>query len=550
MIRLNCLLISLLLGGLAAAPMAVAGQAPGALEETLAAEFALQSGRYAEAAERYARAAEAGEDPALAERATEVALMAHSLDVAGLALARWQALAPDAPEALAAAVVLGMRRGDAGAARAGIDALVAADPDTAWGIGVQALARAGASPALPALIEGLRADDAIPSDLPLWLALASLAQRHGAEAAAAGLIEDAVERFPDNPRTWLLQAGQLRERGQDGPAREAIARALAHAGDDLGLRMAAAGELDRLGDPAAAAAALASGAQSDPTWSARAGYLARAEDEAGLEALYSELAAVEGEPGSQRAMLLGQLSEYLGRNEEALRWYRGVTEGEPSQRARLRMAVVLERAGRADEAIGHLRDLQHDYDADGEQILDSYVLEADVHTRRADHPAAVAAFGRGLAIFEEDPRLLYGRALARERMDDIAGAEADLRLILATDPENVAALNALGYTLADRTDRFEEALGYIEAAFALDPDNPAIIDSLGWVLFRLGRAEEALVHLERAFEAYQDAEVAAHLGEVLWALGRQDEAREIWEQGRRLDPDSRHIRDTVERLLP
>src|SRR5690606_19277673 len=132
---------------------------------------------------------------------------------------------------------------------------------------------------------------------------------------------------------------------------------------------------------------------------------------------------------------------------------------------------------------------------DGQLLIDAYLLEAQLLQRHDRYAQAVEAYSRGLAMFEDEPTLLYGRALAQERLGAIDQAEADLRLMLGLDPENADALNALGYTLADRTERFAEAFELISQALELRPDNPAIIDSMGWVLFRMGRVEEALPHL-------------------------------------------------------
>src|SRR5690606_23930387 len=123
-----------------------------------------------------------------------------------------------------------------------------------------------------------------------------------------------------------------------------------------------------------------------------------------------------------------------------------------------------------------------------------------------------------------------------------------LRRVLVTDPENVAALNALGYTLADRTDRYREALELIDRARTAEPDNAAIIDSYGWVLYRLGRNQEALVELRRAWGLMKDPEVAAHLGDVLWRMGRRAEAQRYFEEARALDPDNRALRRARERI--
>jgi tetratricopeptide (TPR) repeat protein len=134
------------------------------------------------------------------------------------------------------------------------------------------------------------------------------------------------------------------------------------------------------------------------------------------------------------------------------------------------------------------------------------------------------------------------------QQDRIEEALALFKRLVEADPENADALNALGYTMTDRTDRHEEARGYIERALALKPDSAAIIDSMGWVLFRLGRPAEALPYLERAFELDANAEIGAHLGEVLWALGRRDEARRIFARSREIEADNAVLRDTIRRL--
>ena len=125
-----------------------------------------------------------------------------------------------------------------------------------------------------------------------------------------------------------------------------------------------------------------------------------------------------------------------------------------------------------------------------------------------------------------------------------------MRRILASDPENVRTLNALGYTLADRTDRYEEALSYISRAYAKKPDDPAIIYSMGWVQFRLGNLAEAHLYLQQAWEQTRDSEIGAHLGEVLWAQGEQAAARAIWKTARESNPDNAVLLETINRLDP
>jgi tetratricopeptide (TPR) repeat protein len=140
--------------------------------------------------------------------------------------------------------------------------------------------------------------------------------------------------------------------------------------------------------------------------------------------------------------------------------------------------------------------------------------------------------------------------LVAEKIDSLDVALQDLQHILNTDPDNVRALNALGYTLADRTDRYAEALVYIEKAYAQEPDDPAIMDSLGWVHYRLGNLGKAQEYLQQAFKQSGDGEIGAHLGEVLWAKGDQDAARRIWNEALENDPDNPVLREVMQRYQP
>ncbi len=144
-------------------------------------------------------------------------------------------------------------------------------------------------------------------------------------------------------------------------------------------------------------------------------------------------------------------------------------------------------------------------------------------------------YGRALETLPDDSRLLYARALFSAEHEDLASAEKDLRRVIQLKPDDAEALNALGYTLADRTERRAEALELIERAYKLKPDEPAIIDSLGWIRYRMGDLDASLKDLRRAYEKQADPEIAAHLGEVLWVRGDRDEARRVWEQGRKKD---------------
>ena len=175
-------------------------------------------------------------------------------------------------------------------------------------------------------------------------------------------------------------------------------------------------------------------------------------------------------------------------------------------------------------------------------------VEADALLAAGYNEAAETLLTEAITALPDNTDLLFARVLVSESLNDSTRVEEDLRSIIALDPNDARALNHLGYSLADRTDRFNEALSLIERAVAIDPEDPAIIDSLGWIQYKLGRYEEALANLQRAYLLFRDQEVAAHLGEVLWAMGRHSEASELWDEALQENPDSALLKRVIEKF--
>ena len=554
----SVLLLSLSAASALAAPATVpaappAGKAKPAetapLTPVLAGEFALQAGKLADAARWYLEAAEAGSDDAgLAERATRIAMLADNDKAAARALALWEARAPRSLSMRSAAAALDMRQADVKAARTELGALLK-DPDPrGWKFAIAALIGGGRDPAVPAqVLGGLVDDNAIPNQLEIWQELGRLAMRMERPDLAKRMVDEVVKRFPNEPRVALLNASQLAQAGKLDEARALLLAVEPRSRQDPELRNALAIAYDSLGDPRAAARVLSAGPQNVQTWGMRASLLAKQKDDAALLALYAELSKQAAKPDPAQRLLLGKIAEYLKRPSEAVDWYHSVPGGEELDEARLRAANAQYEAGRPDKAFAEVHTIQSDASVDDEARRDAYLLESELRQRGGDLPGELDALARGLAAYPDETALLYARALAWERRDDVPRAEADLRKVLVTEPENVAALNALGYTLADRTQRYQEALELIDRARVAEPDNPAIVDSYGWVLYRLGRNEEALVQLRRAWTLAKDPEIAAHVGEVLWVLGRKDEARRFFDEARKLDPDNRALQRVIEK---
>ncbi len=546
---LPALCIALLCAGAPAHAATKPPRGPDPMTATLAGEFALQAGKLDEATRWYLEAARASAgDAGLAERATRLALLTGDDVRAGQALALWRQRAPGALAMRAAEATLSLNRRDAAAARTQLQALLRDRNADGWRYAIAALAGGSKDPATAATVLGQLVDArAIPNILQAWLAFGGLAQKLEQPPLAARIIDQVVARFPDEPRVALLHASQLREAGKTDEAKAVLAGLEKETRQVAELRLAVAAEYDALGDPTMAASVLARGPQDNQSYALRASLLAKAEDTTALQALYLQLKQESSNPDPQRRLLLGQTAEFLKRMDEALAWYRSVPGGPQRAQARLRAAGVLRELKRGPQAYVDLRAMQTDAAEDEDSRRDAYLMEADLRQKDKDGAGELDAFARGLAAFPDDGALLYARSLTWERRDDIAHAEADLRKVLATDPDNVAALNALGYTLADRTTRYTEALELIDRARVAEPGNAAIIDSYGWVLFRLGRSAEAVVELRRAFALQKDPEIAAHLGEVLWVMGNKDEARRYFDEARKLEPDNRSLLRALQR---
>ncbi len=519
-----------------------------ALEPLLEGEFALQQGDSTAAAHAYARAAELSSDPSLAERAVQVALAAQDVELARRGLARWARLAPDDADLATGSLRLALLEDRAEDAAAPLQVLLAR-PD-----GWRRIAAALVASPHPDLSSRLLADlldtGRLPDVLDAWLTLGGVALRLHDQPLYGRLAGAAAQRFPTEPQALIWQAEEALARRDKDAARRTLDAIMALPELATSDRLAVAAQLNALGDPAAAARILQAAGDDDRVLASRAAYLSAAEDKAGLTALYDEVVAktAADETAPTRLMLLGQLAEMLENAPAALAWYRRIPGGLQREQAQLRIAVLLDKSGERDAALDLVREVQASDTEWGDIVRDAYLLEAELARTHGDLTAELSALERGLAIFEDDPMLRYSRALAYERSDRVEEAVADLRLLVAAAPEEADWLNALGYTLVDRTDALEEGLALIEKAIALQPDSPAIQDSLGWALHRLGRDAEALPHLRRAFELQRDAEVGAHLGSVLAALGLHDEARSVLRLAREIDPDNRALHRVLETL--
>ncbi len=254
-----------------------------------------------------------------------------------------------------------------------------------------------------------------------------------------------------------------------------------------------------------------------------------------------------GQQTSRAHYYLGRVAEEEGGLEEAIAHYEAVDESEDDfLAAQERVVEILARQNRMPEARARLAELRGRQAADPVTL---YIIEGELLLEAKQPALALQLAESALESYPDDISLLYARAMAHEKLHDIAGLEKDLRRILEMEPDNAVALNALGYTLADRTDRYEEAYGLISRALTLKPTDAAFVDSMGWVQYRLLNYDEALRLLRQAHRDMPDHEVTAHLGEVLWVTGSRGEALKLWREGLERDPESEILKRVVERFV-
>jgi len=539
------------------------------LAQVLAGELALNRADPV-AARHYADAAQVSGDPVIAEQATHVAIATRQWELARSTLRRWESLQGNETALRQARAMLALHDGQADVAYT--DLLWFAErPDGAGWLAVsQVLATAEDKPAAGAMLERLLAGDRIAPAKPgtvhtgllggkseVWILVSQTALRLDRKDTAEWLATQAVARFhTTDSYAWAAQIKLAA--GDKVGARKVFADALlsekksAVGDDDARLRIAYAKLLGAIGDNLGAAQVLAQGKQGDFTYPARAAFLARIEDKSGvpaITALYREVSALPEPRPAARAHLLGQLAELLERKTEALVWYSQVPSGDDHWfAAQLRTAVLLSDSGKVAESATLLHELQARSGDDVKEVGEAYLLEAELLNRQKRGEEAIAVYDRGLQVLPDDTRLLYARALLNDDLNHVDAAVRDLRRILDLKPDDADAMNALGYTLADRTAEKAEALALIQKALVLKPGEPAIIDSLGWVQYRLGNLDAAIAQLRVAYQKQPDPEIAAHLGEVLWVSGQKDEARRIWDQGRKKDNENKVLLETIRRL--
>jgi tetratricopeptide (TPR) repeat protein len=533
----------------------------------LLGDVALQRGDLKVSAQAYLDAARETKDPRLAQRATEVAIAARERTLVHDAAALWSELDPSAerPKNVLAALAQNNNTG--------------AIPNTA------------ATEELRERIEHVLANAAVSGQGvgDVFMQINRLFSEQSDKHAVLSLIRDVAKPYPKVPEAHYAVALAAYAVGIDDKAsakeaKDEIDRALSLRPDWDRAAILKAEILDR-DSPNDALASLEAFVHAHPDSKNAVGALAQryverkryAEARTLMQNLWTReptsrdlefavatislemkdypeatrlltdlKSAGYGEPGVID-LYLAQAAEETRQWSKAIKYYQAVTDGDRAWLSKLRIGALYGKEGDVAKAQKWFASLSP---VTREQRVQLKQAEAQVLRDAGDDAGAYRVLAQGLADNPDTPDLIYDLAMVAEKLDKVDEAESKLKHLITLRPDDAQALNALGYTLVDRTSRVDEGLGFIERAHKLAPSDPFILDSLGWAFYRLGRFDDAERYLRQALEGRPDAEIAAHLGEVLWRKGEHDKARAIWKAQLDANPNNALLKETMKRFAP
>jgi tetratricopeptide (TPR) repeat protein len=534
-------------------PVAVPQLSEDLLFELLAAEFAGNAGDLGKSVEYYEQASTQTDDSRVAARASYIALYAGQYDDVLTSLARWQQLDPEAEEINRVYAVTYLKQGKSKkAAEYLYKQLEQSDNnDREKALAVKKLLQKESENA-DARVTLHELNKLLPGNVNLQILEARYAAQMEDYDGSLQLLDQVLASDPSLADVHIIKSRILAAQGKREQSMAIIRKVLAEQPDNKELRLNYARLL----------------VDERQFTQAREQYMVLLNQDAdNADTLLSlSLLSIETKQLGESQAYLEKLialnknvdiaNYYLGRiaqNDEqhkiAIAYYLKVTTGEYVFDAKLRIAGLFAKLGRVDEGLRQLEVLAEKQTAWPNRVR-AYLAQGEILRNLARHEEAVEMYSRALQQNSDDPDLLYARALAAEKVDRLDITEADLLRVISSEPDNANALNALGYTLADRTERLQEALKYIKRAAELVPDDPAILDSLGWVSYRLGKLQDAVKWLRMAFENLEDAEIAAHYGEVLWMTSQQQEAERVWAIGMKANNEHPVLLETLKRLKP
>jgi len=520
------------------------------LFDFLLGETALQRGNLEIAVGRYLKLTQETRDPRIAKRASEIALHARHPFAAERAATMWIELEPESSDARQTLAALLVSLGKLDKARPHLEMLLAAENDTTGHAFLQMNQMLSRNPDKAATLQLIQQLAQPYADLPeAHFAISQAAWFSAQYTLALTEMQKALSLRPD----WeiaAVQKGRILQRNSIADTAEFYAnylkkyplanevrtlytRILISQGNDAAARKQLTFLLEK--NPDNAEIMLAVGLLS-----------AKLFDYDVTEASFNKALELNYEDPNAVHFQLAQIYEDANQTDKAMATYRLVTSGGRYLPAQIRYADLLALKGHVDKARLHLHSLPATND---QQTAHLILAEAQIVRRSGIHQEVFDILDNGLNKLPDYPELLYDRALAADKIGKFEILEQDLRKLIEIRPDNAHAYNALGYSLAERGDQLPEALKLIKRAVELSPDDPYIMDSLGWVYYRMGNLMAGLNYLNLAFAAKPDAEIAAHLGEVLWVQGAKEDAENIWQTALEKNPDNEVLLNTMKRFM-
>jgi tetratricopeptide (TPR) repeat protein len=514
----------------------------------LVGEVAGQRGDVALASSIFYDLAKNTRDARLAERAARAAVYGNQQQLALRSAGLWAELDPKSVEAQQAMAQLLLGEGNLEDARPYLEKLLVADDTRANGFlylnGI--LSRHPDKDAVLELIRTLAAP--YPKQAEARLAVAHLALNAGQHQLAIQELTAAESLRPGWEASAALH-GEVLLRESPEKALKFYQDYLKKYPDASNTRLTYAKLLvneKKLDEARVQFTKLADTVQENPEMAVVVGLLAGQLGDYAEADKYFKQALEHGykEP-EQLYLYLGQSAEKQKRNADALAWYKQVQSDELRFDAQLRIAALLASESKLAEA----RQLLHSIpNMTSEQEAVALQVEANLLVQDKQHEEAYAILDRAINTLPNTPEMIYDFAMLAEKVQRFDVMEQQLRKLILLKPDFAQAYNALGYTLADRNERLDEAASLIQKALELSPNDHYILDSMGWVQYRLGMLEEAADYLRRAYSEQTDPEIAAHLGEVLWQQGKREEALKTWEEALRAHPNNEILINTTKKF--
>lgn len=516
----------------------------------MAAELAGQRNQYDLAMDAYLQAAKRVDDPRIAERAVKIGLFLKDEARTREALTVW--LSKDGKNLAARkfAVLLAIKNSDRKAALDNLDAMLADDP-AGFEAGLlemsKLLEKEGRTQFTYDVLDELA--QMRPSYAGIFFVQAVLASVLQQNELAQQKISQALLLEPDWNKAVIFQAQLAGRAGDLVKAREYLEKAVKQAPNDKQLRKMLLEVLVSTRDYDDAIKLCQSVLEDKPDdpetlFTLALIYMQQNQVDKAENTLEKLLSNPEWE--GQASFYLGKIELDQQRPEKALAWFDRVEEGNYAFDADMASVSLLMNQKRLDEVDARIKRMDVKYP---EQRLRVLMVKAEFYNQSGRYQEAFDALSLALKEAPDNRDVLYARALVAERLDKLDVLEADLLKILEKKPDDVAALNALGYTLVDRTQRYDEAAKYLGKAIELQPDEPVIVDSYGWLLYKQGKLALALEYLRKAYEKQPENEIAAHIAEVLWEMGDKKQARELFDAAFKKAPDDEYLLEFKKRFL-